>query len=37
MIGAVYEEVEDVWYPYSWELSGAYTDKPCALDLVNVK
>ena len=35
--GAYYEPSEDVWYVCSWDSSGKYSDRDCALDLVNEK
>ena len=35
--GAVYEPVDDVWWPYQWDANGNYAFKPSSLDLKNGK
>ena len=33
--GAWYEDDRDVWYPCQWGWNGDYSEKKCALDLIN--
>lgn len=35
--GCYYEQSEDIYYPCQWDLNGKYGDKPCSLDLINIK
>lgn len=34
--GAWLEPDREVWIPAQWDFQGMYTDKPTALDLINV-